>query len=646
MSGFIAVVTPDERQLVDPALARMVAALEPRGNRAEIWRGAGVAMAVARFDWELVDGFAGAGLVAHDGDVTVAADATLYYQAELERKLRGEGVNPRGNTTAHLIAAAYRAWGTECPRHLEGDYAFVVYDGARDRTFAARDFMGRRPLYYARVGETLLIASTVSAIVAHASCPLDLDDLAIGELVGVSLAGHDRTPYAAIRVLPPATLLASDGAAAPRTSGYWHLPTDDAADARSFEAAAELLGELLAAAIIERHSPVGPTAIWLSGGYDSPVMYGVGNAALDRRGLDRLRAISFSHPPGDPAREDELIAEVTRFWDASPTWLSIEDVPLLEHAAAHAAAADVPFQHAFENWLRALLRATAEQGARVALYGDGGDQLFAVSMVFLRDLFAGVRWRSLRREWRALGGGGARALWQSVAHPVIDERLRAVRGDRAPRIGFPSWLQADFVRRHGLEARQAEAERTLAAGGGGRAGAETRRSLTNPTVPRVLAGFSSLALEHAVELRAPLLDRRIVEFALQRPRAERASAGAVKHLLRRTATGLLPPNILAPRKEKTGVLTGYFARSFRADAGGMVSDAFAAPVLAEMGIVDAAALQQAWRDYKSGREGKGGYLLTTFQTELWLRARLPAPARTGDIAPEWIRMPAAGIVQC
>ena len=641
MSGFIAVVDPRKRLLGESGISRMLAALSSRGDRCEVRRSGESVLAVVRFEWELTDGFSGTAMIVNDGDLSVAADASVYYRKDLLHALAAAGVRPSGDTASHLIAAAYRAWGASCTQYIEGDYAFVVHDHTNRRTFAARDFMGRRPLYYAEIDGALLVSSTVSALVAHPECSTDWDDVALAELVGVSLAGHARTPYRAVCAVPPATSLEREALGPARTRQFWQIEVNDAGEGESFESASERLGELLGNAIVERRAMVGPTTIWLSGGYDSPVMFGVGNASLDRLGVDRLAPVSFSYPVGDPGREDELIADIAGFWSARPTWLSIDDVPLLADAAAHARQSDVPFQHAFENWLRALLGATARNGSRIALYGDGGDQLFAVSTVFLRDLFGDLRWRELRREWRAFGGDGVRALWNAIARPVLSER---VHGRKRPQIAFPAWLSADFIDRHALDQRQADAEAMLASGGG-EAAAETRRSLGNPTVPRVLSGFSALGLEHGVELRAPLLDRRIVEFALRRPRHERASSGAVKHLLRRTARDLLPSSVLAPRKAKTGVLTDYFARSFRADPNELVSDVFSQSILAERGIVDGAAMQQAWREYKTRGVGSGGHLFVAFQTELWLNARSRKSVNTPEMQSQWIRMPAAGFVQ-
>src|SRR4249919_3770512 len=94
MSGFVAVIDPSRRLLAEPSLVRSLAALSPRGDRYEVWRSNESVMAVARFDWELADEFSGAGLIVNDGDISVAADATLYYHDDLLRALGGASMRP------------------------------------------------------------------------------------------------------------------------------------------------------------------------------------------------------------------------------------------------------------------------------------------------------------------------------------------------------------------------------------------------------------------------------------------------------------------------------------------------------------------------------------------------------------------------
>src|SRR4051812_19341710 len=186
MSGFVAIVDPSKRLLAEASVARMLGALASRGERSEVKRDDECVLAVTRFGWELAEGFSGPALLVTDGEVSVVADATLYYRDDLLRALNSAGARPSGRTVGHLIAAAYRAWGLDCTKYLEGDYAFVIYDHAYRRTFAARDFTGRRPLYYAEIDGALLVASSVRALIAHPSCPSDLDDVALAELACVS----------------------------------------------------------------------------------------------------------------------------------------------------------------------------------------------------------------------------------------------------------------------------------------------------------------------------------------------------------------------------------------------------------------------------------------------------------------------------
>jgi asparagine synthase (glutamine-hydrolysing) len=646
VSGILGVIGGEADLRRDSDISAMLAALKRRGDQTEVWRHDGAVLAVARFDWELAPGYSGASLIVHDDDITVAADATLYYRDELKRRLRLAGSEPRADTPGHLIAAAYRVWGVDCPRYFDGDFAFVLFDHGRRCTFAARDVLGRRGLHLAKVGDALLLASSVSAVVAHPRCSAEFDRVALAETISVSLSGEERTPYAAIRAVPAANWLLRREDGTISRGRYWEFPPERDESESSFDAAVEELRALLSTAVMERVAPTGPTAIWLSGGYDSPVLYGIGNDAMRAAGRGELDPISVSYPEGDPGREDEEIAGIVAFWKSASTWVSIGDIPLLRAAAEHAAIADVPFQHAFENWLRTLLATTRARQSRVALYGDGGDQLFAVSSIFLHDLFGAFRWGELAREWRVRSSAGVRGLWEHVARPVLGETVRTIRGYDRPDMDFPSWIREDFAQSAGLADEQRRREQALRGGLHPRAWAETKGSLVNPVIQRVAAAMTTLGLEFGVELRAPLLDRRVVEFALSRPRRERASRAAVKHLLRRAADGLLPPNVLLPRPRKTGVLTGYFADSFRGDQDGIVTAAFRDPILGDLGIIDPGRTRQSWIEYRDGRTNDGGRLFVAFQTELWLAARagkrLPHAGYGGTAQP---RALAAGFVQ-
>jgi len=610
----------------------MLAGLMRRGSESEVRRDGldRAALAITRHPWELGEGFSGPVFVAVDGSIFVAADASLYYQRDLLRKLEQAGVEVRGRTPSHLIMAAYRAWGERCAEWLEGDFAFILWDGDRQRVICARDFGGKRPLFYAQLGSSLAIASTVSALLGHPRCPHDLDLTAIGADASGLFAAPSETAYRAISQLPAGcTLVGQSGSI--RIAPHWRVPAVREGGGPGFQAAAGELRHLLQAAVSERLAPDGPTSVWLSGGWDSTAVFGAGERVLQERGSDgHLQAISISFPPGDVGREDELILAVTQHWGSPVHWLDIAEIPLLDHPLQAAAARDQPFAHAFEPVNRALARGSRGAGARVALDGVGGDQLFQVSDVYLADLLRTGRWHALAREYRLkrMSAAGFRNFFRWAIQPLLPSPILqaagALRGGRPLRgqleRPLPDWIDRGFLKRSGLVAR--ERQHTPKRRGSGRAAYETEWYLSHPYFPRAFACVHEFGLEHGIEVRSPLYDGRIVEFAAARPRSERSEGGETKRLLRRAMQGLLPDHFLAPRPFRTGSAEGYFGRSLRGAFAPFLGQLIDGSMrLAQLGVVDPSTLRRRWDGYvRRGGGELGVNLFLTLQVEMWLRA--------------------------
>lgn len=674
MTAIVGIFTSGSTLPSDAVARRMLEAMRGRGaDRVGFWRGptaeaaegegdrgrgACALLGVARHAWELDPGFCGDVLVVAEGDLVVAADAAIYYRDDLRRRLARCGVHASGDTASHLILAAYRAWGTECAEYLEGDFAFVVWDRAARRVCAARDFSGKRTLFYAELGETLVIASTVAGVLAHPACPEELNMTALAETAGGLFAASHETAYRAIRALPGGWTLVgrigSEGAAGwAEPVRHWRPPAMAPRDDLSFEEAAHVLRELLERAVCERIPPRAPASVWLSGGWDSTAVFAAGRAAL-RAGGDphALLPVSMSYPPGDPGREDELIQAVADHWQVPVHWVDITHVPFFDHVRERAAQRDEPFAHPFEMWLRALARGSRAVGAHVALDGVGGDQLFQVSEVYLADLLRAGRWRELAREWRAKGmhGTGFRNFFRWAVQPLLPApalRAAAMLRNGRPLVGYlerrpPAWFDEGFVRRHRLEER--ERAFTPQRGRISCVSYETKWYLTHPYFPRVFGCVSGITLEEGVEIRSPLYDKRIVEFALTRPRWERSSGPETKRLLRRAVRGLLPDEVLAPRKVKTGVTSGYFDRSMRDAFPPLRDEVIQTSELERFGIINAKEFRRSSEEYL--RRAAGGQvgvnLFFTLQTELWLRARRRPAELRAELAPAEPTAAAAG----
>jgi len=198
-----------------------------------------------------------------------------------------------------------------------------------------------------------------------------------------------------------------------------------------------------------------------------------------------------------------------------------------------------------------------------------------------------------------------------------------VRGGR-PLVGYlertlPPWIDGKFARDHELDSRDRVYGPRLPRGS--RADQEMAWYLSNQYFARIFGCVSTFAREEGVEIRSPLYDRRVIDFALTRPRRERSTGRETKTLLRAAMKGLLPDNVLQTRTVRTGVTGGYFARSMRERLPAMVDEMFGTSALAELGVIDARAYRQAVSAYARGMESNFAVpLYLTLQTELWLRA--------------------------
>jgi len=343
-----------------------------------------------------------------------------------------------------------------------------------------------------------------------------------------------------------------------------------------------------------------------------------------------VHGVSISYPEGDPGREDELIAAVTARWSAKPDFIPVDSIALAQDWHGEAARREQPFAHAYEHWNRALHRRARGVGGRVMLDGIGGDQLFQSSDVFLADLFRTFQWGELFRQHRARSGAQRawRELYRWAVRPNVPLPLQRMvaraRGlpvaphylDRFP----PSWFRRDFLEAHGVmdrdrAERPALPERPFVL-------AEGHAYLRFAFYPRIFAQLHRFGREEGVELRSPLLDERIVRFALARPWSDRVDGTETKLLLRRAMRGLLPDEVLAPRSHRTGTTNAYFLRELRRAAWPVAEPLLGDLRLAALGIVDPAIYRRAWDHLLAHDDDELAVrVFFTLQAELWLRSR-------------------------
>ena len=576
-----------------------------------------------------------------DGVRVVTADASIYYRNDLRRAIRDATLDrpfaPSGGSAAALILDAYRAWGGDCARYLEGDYTFVVWDRETRTLTAARDFSGSRPLYYGRDGDRLIVASLASVVARHTPHRGEIDLVALGASVAGLFNVGAETSYLGVSLLPVGHTLTMTRDGRTEVRQHWDAPAIVDRPG-SFDDGAEELRALLAASVDERLTENGTSALWLSGGWDSSSILACATRILRERPANRkLVVVSMSYPVGNLGREDEAIRSVADRLGVDVSWVQSDDGPLLPpDPAAEAGERDLPFAHAFEMWSRAMVARSRALGARTILTGTGGDELFAGTNLYLSDLLLGGAWIELAAEWYRMRGRTLRGFRERVVQPALASRPSY--RDLAHPGPFEqkdfSLLDEAFVQKHRFREREREAApygryRTISS-------TEQLWSVTTPMFPRIRSTLTGAQLRAGVTPRTPFLDDRLYRFAMSRPRRERVVARETKRLLRHAMRGILPDAFLAPRPERTGVTTQYMRESMRGPARALFDATFERPLLAELGIVDAAKLRSEWRRYAESGAGLAHRLYELLQTELWLRARQHSRADTPtptDAAP-------------
>lgn len=630
--------------LADGAERALVRHLARRGaDRAVLARVPGATLVVVAHQWEGEPSVTDAGepRLVDDGQTAIVADASIYYRQELRVRLQGAGSRASGGSSAsEAIHAAYLALEDAAPSVLEGDFAFVLWDGRRRRAVCARDFGGKRPLYYATVGGMLVVASTIDAITSIPGFVPTLNFPVLAETCAQWWSSTAETCYAGVHEVPAGSTLSWSPGGTVRIERHWVIPElgiGKYESAKLEDGARELL-HLLRHATAERLAPSGSTAVWMSGGWDSSAVFATAQSVLGEAGPRKVVPVSISYPAGDPGREDELIGAIARRWNAPVSWLEVDEIPLFDEPETGATRRDLPFAHTYEHWNRALARRSREIGARVAFDGNGGDQLFQISDVFLADLFRAGRWSRVADEWRAKGGRGRGTFFDWVIAPALPD---VVKGPVASLLGrrsaddfvrpMPAWIRADFIAGYGLHDRE---RRSLPRRSGYRGWRrEAHHFLAAPSFPRAFQCLSDFAQDAGVELRSPLYDRRVVEFACTRPREERNAGRETKRLLRAAMSGLLPDSVLAPRRVRTGITTAYSDRRMRAEFPLLLQRHGTMQMLSDLGIVEPRAVREAWSEYcRTGSSALKVPLFLTMHVELWLQGRFGA-SRGGEPRP-------------
>ena len=554
-----------------------------------------------------------------DRTVAVVCNGEIYNHRELRRGLEARGHRFATRSDTEVIVHLYEELGAGCVERLAGMFALAVADSRERRMLLARDRVGKKPLYLADDGRRLGFASELKSLRNAGLVGSEIDP----EALDLYLAyGYVPTPWTIFRGATklPAGHLAVCDSRGMRIERYWDLSFEEVSDADEERLASEL-EELLDDAVRSRLESDVPLGAFLSGGIDSGTIVSFMSKAMDRPVL--THTVGFSDR-GTDEREDAAAVAAALGTDHLATEVRPDLRDVLPRIAWHF---DEPFADpsAVPTWY--VSRETRKR-VTVALSGDGGDELFAgygsrYGMALMEE-----------KVRRLLPGG----LRRGLLHPLGRVWPRSARLPRALRLGgFLANVAADRDRAYFSD--RCHIPPRLRERLGGIGGMRTfdpfvalephlARAPKEPLARALyldlktwladdgLVKVDRMSMAHALEVRCPLLDHRIVELAARVPSRLKLHDGKTKILLRRVSERRLPKEILS--RPKRGFAPPV-SRWLREDLRDLSRDLLLDSRSLSGDLFDAGAVAGLVDDHGAGRIDAGWAIWTLLMLEVWGR---------------------------
>ena len=498
--------------------------------------------------------------------VWLTFNGEIYNHAGFREDLQARGHTFRSRTDTEAIIHLYEEHGTDVVTHLDGMFAFGLWDATRERLVLARDRLGKKPLYYRVANGRLIFGSEVKALLAHDETPRDLDPVGLDLYLAFSAVPAPHSLFAGIKKVPPGHRLicARDGAVT--LERYWSaLREPGHAFPRAVDEAEAVAGvrARLERAVEKRLMADVPVGAFLSGGVDSSA-----NVALMSRLVTtpiRTYSIGFQGFGADQNFHDLPYArDVAKRFGCDHHELTVDFDECQRILPELVVEQDEPIGDPACLPMHFLCKQVREDGVVVVLVGEGSDEIFGgyPEMAQIADGATGRRWELVNRLPGAARAGlhglsrllhapagrtdvlrRARAgealywgldvvFWDTEKDALFTPKARAET--RGPTQRFVRDVYAD------LHARQPDADalQTMSA-------VELAHRLPELLLMRV----DKISMAHSIEARAPFLDADLVAYGLSLPQAMKIRGTSGKVVLKKALEGLLPESILHRKKQ-------------------------------------------------------------------------------------------------
>jgi asparagine synthase (glutamine-hydrolysing) len=545
-----------------------------------------------------------------DRSVWITFNGEIYNHASYREPLIAKGHRFRSHSDTEAILHLYEEHGPACVTRLDGMFAFVIWDETRQRLFAARDRLGKKPLYYTNAGGRFLFASEIKALLQHPDVRRDVDLEALDYFLTFSNTPAPLTLFRNIFKLPAAHMLLCDASGSIKTERYWSPLDGPSWPASNGQESVERVRELLTRSVAKRLMSDVPIGAFLSGGIDSSTNV----ALMSQLTSEPLRTFSIGFEGfGESENFHDLpyARRVAKEFGCNHQEITVTAEDCQRAVPELVFHQDEPIGDPACLPMHFVSRAAKQHGVTVVLVGEGSDEVFGgyEDMERLSRSYA-TKWRRLQ----ALPAPFRGALYGIArAGGVADGRLDVLRRSASDEpfywgLDVVFWeSEKEHLFRRGTRKQMGPGASSIVRGyytdlAARRPDADFLQQmsyveLSNRLPELLLMRVDKFSMAHSLEARAPFLDHELVSYALSLPQHSKIAQGQTKRVLKQAVAGLLPADVISRRKQGFRVpLPEWLAGSLS----GWAEERLFSKAARELDFLDFDYIRRLWQRHTDG----------------------------------------------
>jgi len=563
-----------------------------------------------------------------DGSIWIVFNGEIYNYQSLRDDLIGRGHRFTTNSDTETLIHLYEQEGTDGLQRLRGMFAYCIWDARKRKMLLVRDRFGKKPLYYAKSSSGFYFASELKCLRA-AGVPLDLDSDALRLYFRFGNIPDPYSAFRSVRKLMPGCWIECSADGAIQQGRYWRLPAfaEQNETGLSEAQAAEQVRELFDEAVRIRLISDVPLGAFLSGGIDSSLV--VASMALQTPEPVKTFSIGFEESAYNELPYARLVAQKYNT-DHHDIIVRPDSLSLINKLVRHF---DEPFgdSSAIPTY---LVSEFAARHVKVALSGDGGDEFFAGYKI-VGDV---QRFRFLDRVPRILRKLVSRTA-DELPYFAYGKSFLHMVGSQSPleryfnlnfmpyyirkRLLSPEWMLSSDV-----DTLERLLPDNFSADGADIASQAMYFEATTMLTGDFLVKVDRASMAASLEVRCPLLDHRLAEFATRIPTGWKRQNGRGKQILLKAMGDRLPPQLLTRNKMGFGVPLDQW---FRGPLRELVHDSLLSQTFLDRGMVSPEFVRYMLDEHASGRRSNHNQMYRLLMLELWfktLEEPIPSPTES------------------